>query len=309
MVTLFRTIVVTLVAMTAASTPAQAWGFEAHKAIAEHFIALLPPELKPLFERRKAYIIERSIDPDLWRTVGVDRELPNHFVDLDHYGKYPFSELPHEFDRAVQKFGREVVEERGTLPWRTQEFYGRLQREFESLKRKTPPSYAVDNVVLFSAILAHYISDGHVPLHAVVNYDGQLTNQHGIHSRWEAELFERNRARIKIAPAAAKAVIDPRESMFETLLASNKLAEGVLQSDRRAAQGRGFYDDEYFEALAKEQLSVLERRLNDSITAVAAFVIGSWEQAGRPAIPLERVRQPRRIPQPRKPFDGAQGRP
>src|SRR5262245_4102416 len=131
---------------------AHAWGFEAHKTIAEHFIALLPTQLKPLFEHRKAFIVERSIDPDLWRTVGWDTEPPNHFVDLDYYGKFPFAELPHEYDRAVQKFGRQVVDAQGTLPWRTQEFYGKLQLEFESLTRKSPPSYALDNIVLFAAI-------------------------------------------------------------------------------------------------------------------------------------------------------------
>jgi hypothetical protein len=276
--------------------PALAWGFDAHKAIAEHFIALLPPELKPLFSQRKAYVVERSIDPDLWRTVGWEAEPPNHFVDLDFYGTYPFAELPHEYDRAVEKFGEEVVREQGTLPWRTQEFYGRLRREFESLTRPAGSSYALDNIVLFAAILAHYVSDGHVPLHAVVNYNGQTTNQLGIHSRWESELFERNRARIKIAPAAPTGIADPREFMFQTLLTSNQLAEGVLQSDKKAAQGRASYDEGYFEVLAAEQLSVLERRLNDSITAVAAIVTGAWEQAGRPAVPVERpTRQPRPI--------------
>ena len=276
--------------------PAQAWGFEAHKVIAEHFIALLPAELRPLFERRKAYIVERSIDPDLWRSVGWEAESPNHFVDLDFYGKFPFPELPHEYDRAVEKFGKSVVDEQGTLPWRTQDFYGRLRREFEGLKRTPLPSYGLDNIVLYAAIIAHYVSDGHVPLHAVVNYDGQLTNQHGIHSRWEAELFERNRARVKIAPAAPKPATDPREFVFQILLASNQLAEGVLQSDQKAAQGRQFYDDGYFDALAVGQLSVLEKRLNDSITAVAALITGAWEQAGRPTVPVERpARQPRPI--------------
>jgi hypothetical protein len=280
-------------------TAAQAWGFEAHKLIAERFIALLPPKLQPLFERRRAFIIERSVDPDLWRTLGFETEPPNHFVDLDHYGKYPFTELPREYDRAVQKFGRDEVHEQGTLPWRTQEFYGRLQREFESQNDKSPPPYSLDNIVLFAAVLAHYVSDGHVPLHAVVNYDGQLTNQRGVHGRWETELFVRNRSRIKVAPAAAAAIADPRDFMFQTLLGSNQLAEGVLQSDQKAAQGREFYDEGYFAAFADQQLSVLERRLNDSITAVAAVVIGAWEQAGRPAVPVERpAGQPRRIPQP-----------
>jgi hypothetical protein len=297
-----RVLLAVLVALVCVPAPAHAWGFEAHKLIADRFISLLPPQLKPLFERRKAFIVERSVDPDLWRTVGFESEPPNHFVDLDFYGKYPFSELPHDYDRAVQKFGRAVVHEQGTLPWRAQEFYGRLQREFESLKGKSPSPYSLDNIVLFAAVLGHYVSDGHVPLHAVVNYDGQTTNQRGVHSRWESELFDRNRARLNIAPAVPTPVRDPREFMFETLLRSNQLAEGVLQSDAKAAQGREFYDEGYFVAFAGEQLSVLESRLNDSITAVAAFVIGAWEQAGRPAVPVERpAREPRRIPQPRRP--------
>ena len=85
--------------------------------------------------------------------------------------------MPRDYDAAVQKFGKAVVHtSRGLLPWRTAEFYGRLQREFESLKRQPTPGYAADNIVLYAAILAHYVSDGHVPLHAVVNYDGQLTD-------------------------------------------------------------------------------------------------------------------------------------
>ncbi len=130
------------------------------------------------------------------------QEPPNHFLDLDHeaFGPFPFDALPRDYSSAVQKFGKEFIDEQGTLPWRTAEFYGRLQREFESLKRQPPPGYAFDNIALYSAVLAHYVSDGHVPLHAVVNYDGQLTQQQGLHSRWESELFERNRATLKIAP-------------------------------------------------------------------------------------------------------------
>ena len=177
--------------------------------------------------------------------MGWEAEPPNHFLDFDFYGTFPFAELPHEYDRAVQKFGEQVVREQGTLPWRTQEFYGNLEREFRSLTRRSGNSYALDNIVLFTAILAHYVSDGHVPLHAVVNYDGQKTNQLGIHSRWESELFERNRARIKIAPSPPTVITDPREFMFQTLLVSSQLAEGVLQSDAKAAQGREFYDEGY----------------------------------------------------------------
>jgi hypothetical protein len=281
---------------------AAAWGFDAHKFIADRMIELLPPELKPLFEKRRAFIVERAIDPDLWRTVGWDQEPPNHFLDLDHelHGPYPFAALPRDYTAAVQKFGKDHVQTQGLLPWRTAEFYGSLQREFESLKRQPAPGYATDNIVLYAAILAHYIADGHVPLHSVTNYNGQLSGQDGIHSRWESELFERNRSGLKIAPAPPVGVSNPRDYMFEVLLASNRAVPNVLESDLKAAAGREFYDDGYFDAFAKGTLPTLERRLNDAITGVASVIIGAWEQAGKPAVPVEPARTPRRIRRPKQ---------
>jgi hypothetical protein len=260
-------------------------------------IALLPAELKPLFEKRRDFIVERAIDPDLWRNVGWDEEPPNHFLDFDYeaFGPYPFAALPRDYDVAVQKFGKDLIHEQGLLPWRTAEFYGRLQREFESLKRKPAPGYALDNIALYGAILAHYVADGHVPLHAVVNYNGQLTGQEGLHTRWESELFERSRATLKIAPRSIPPVKAPRDFMFETLLASNRAAASVLESDQKAAAGREFYDDGCFKAFASGTLPLLERRLNESIASVAAMISGAWEQAGRPAVPVEQPRTPRRI--------------
>jgi hypothetical protein len=279
---------------------AQAWGFDAHKFIADRMIELLPPELKPLFEERRPFIVERAIDPDLWRNVGFEEEPPHHFLDMDHeaFGPYPFNGLPRDYANAVQKFGRQFIHTQGLLPWRTSEFFGRLQREFESLKRTPPPGYATDNIVLYAAVIAHYVADGHVPLHAVVNYNGQLTGQEGLHSRWETELFERHRSQLKVAPPPMKPVSVPRDMMFEVLLASNRLAANVLESDRKAAEGREFYDDGYFDAFAAGTLSTLERRLNDSISSVAGFIVGAWEAAGKPAIPKGDARTPRRIRRP-----------
>jgi hypothetical protein len=220
-------------------------------------------------------------------------------MDHEAFGPYPFNGLPRDYSAAVQKFGKDFVDQQGLLPWRTAEFYGRLQREFESLKRQPAPGYALDNIALYSAILAHYVADGHVPLHAVVNYDGQLTEQRGLHSRWEAELFERNRATLAIAPPPITPVLEPRDFMFETLLASNRDAPNVLSSDQSAAAGREFYDDGYFAAFAKGTLPTLERRLNTSIAAVAAVITGAWEKAGRPPVPVELPRTPRPIRRPK----------
>jgi hypothetical protein len=293
-----RIVATVLFIVLALPAPSVAWGFEAHRFIADQMIALLPPEIRPLFEGRRATFVERAVDPDLWRNIFPD-EASNHFVDLDHYGRYPFAELPREYDRAVQSWGREVVHQQGLAPWRTAEMFGKLQREFEALKRENAPTYVPDNIAFYAAVMSHYIGDAHVPLHSIVNYDGQLTNQRGVHGRWESDLFERTRTKLTIAPAAPRPVQNPRDFIFDTLLASNQLAESVLESDRRAAAGLEFYDDAYFDVFEKEQFDVLERRVNESITAVASLIVGAWDAAGRPPLPAERVRSPRPIPRPK----------
>ena len=292
---------VALVAALAGSTAGvSAWGFPAHRHVADRMIALLPPELRPFYEARRAFIVERVVDPDLWRNVGWDDEPPNHFINLDFdaYGSYPFEALPREYDQAVQKFGRTLVHEQGLLPWRTAEFYGRLQRSFESLARPAPSPYVLDDIALFSAVLCHYVGDGHVPLHANENYDGQLSGQNGAHSRFESELFERYTAQLSVAPRPQPPVTDPRGEMFRILLDSYRLAEPVLAADRAAARGREFYDDGFFAAFKPDAFPIVDQRIADAIAASAAFVAGAWERAGKPAVPLSLTRPPRRIPKP-----------
>ena len=128
-----------LLAVIATPTPAAAWGFEAHKFIMARAIALLPAEIRPFFSRFEASIVEHSIDPDFWRTVGWLDESTRHFVDMDAYGPYPFKDLPRQHAEAVKRYGAEFVTKNGTLPWRTEEMYqkpSRRSREVHLLPRE-----------------------------------------------------------------------------------------------------------------------------------------------------------------------------
>ena len=171
-------------------------------------IALLPAELRPLFEKQKARLIERCVDPDLWRIVGWDAEDPNHFVDLDYFGEYPV----HGAAARVRPRGAEVrpgrrSTSRGCCRGGRQSSTAGCSATFESARSANRRRrYTLDNIVLFSAILAHYVEDGHVPLHAVVNYDGlQDQSARRCTGRWEGELFERNRAPLQRCAGAAEA--------------------------------------------------------------------------------------------------------
>ena len=276
---------VMLLLLVAAPAPAHAWGYEAHHFIMDKAIALLPAELRPLFEKNRAMVVERAIDPDTWRTAGFGEEPPHHFLDIDWegYGKYPFAGLPRSYDEAVAKFGMDRITQEGTLPWRTEEMYGNLRRAFESVGRGN--TFAQMDVLLLSAALAHYISDAHVPLHGVSNYNGQLSGQIGVHNRWESTMFERYRARLTIAPKPVPSIANPRDFVFDRILEDAQLVPALLKADADAIGNRDVYDDAYYEAFFSAQRRVMEDRLNKSIAAVAALIAGAWEAAGKPAVP------------------------
>ena len=286
-----------LVALAPAS--AFAWGFAGHRLIMRRAIELLPPELKPFFDRYRDELVVRVVDPDVWRTAGWDDD-PNHFMDFGakEYGAYPFKELPRELDAAVEKFGTVTLRRNGMLPWRANEMFGNLRRTFESFKRES--AYGPNDLVLYSAALSHYMQDANQPFHATINYDGQLTGNAGIHARFERDLVERYESRLTIRPAAAKPITNARDASFDTLLASYGLVDRILQADTEAVAGKDTYDDDYFEKFFTRVRPILEQRLGDSVTATASVIIGAWERAGRPMLafegarPVEKVKKPQR---------------
>lgn len=274
--------------------PARTWGYEAHRFIMDRAIALLPMEIRPLYERDRAMVVERSIDPDTWRLMGFNEEDKNHFLDLDWegYGKYPFPELPRDYAAAVAKFGIERIEQNGTVPWRAEEMHGNLRRAFEAYARRG--AFGKYDILFYSAALAHYTSDAHVPFHAVVNYDGQLTQQNGIHARFESFMFERYRNQLTVAPTPIAPILNPRDFIFDKIIEGTQLVPPILKSDLEAIGTRDVYDDAYYAAFFKSNRAVMERRLNEAIAAVAATITGAWEAAGKPPIPTDPPAQPQR---------------
>lgn len=290
-----RTRVSIAVLLLLTPAPALAWGYEAHRFIMDRAIGLLPIELRPLFERERAQVVERAIDPDTWQNAGFDNaESPHHFLDIDWdgYGKHPFAELPRDYAAAVAKFGKARIDQNGTVPWRVEEMYGNLRRAFAAYPRRG--AFGRFDLLHYAAWMAHYISDAHVPFHAVLNYDGQLSNQHGIHARFEAFMFERYNTRLTIAPKPVAPIASPRDYIFDVIIEGSQLVPPILASDLAAIGTRDVYDDAYYEAFFKANGAVLERRVNESIAAVAAMITGAWEAAGKPVILLDPPATPQR---------------
>jgi hypothetical protein len=265
------------------------WGFWAHREIHKYAIRSLPEEMRSFFVENADTIIAKAVEPDQRRFTDP-REAPYHYIDIDRYGQYPFNELPRSFDEAVKKFGRATVDSNGTVPWRIVEFTRKLS---DAMKRRN-----ARDIIFYSSNLGHYIADAHVPLHTTENYDGQLTDQKGIHSRWESRLPETFGADYQLGPETIEYISDPLAMAFEIVLESYRLVDSVLALDRevrkeipqadllKAVQRRGRteyeFSDQYYVRYHQKLHGMVERRMKDSIRRVASFWYTAWVDAGKP---------------------------
>ncbi len=269
---------------------AYCWGFYAHQKINYYAVFLLPPEMLVLFKPNISFVSEHAVDPDK-RRYAVPDEGPRHYIDIDHYGDYPYSSLPRKWNDAVAKFGEDSLKLHGIVPWHVQVMLSRLTNAFKS------KNYSL--ILKYSAEIGHYISDAHVPLHASSNHNGQLTNQKGIHGFWESrvpELLAEKEFDFFIGRAAF--IENPGDFIWKRVLESAKAADTVLSyeaeltlqfaDDQKYAfenrNGKTIrqYSSAFTIAYNKKLDGMIERRMRESVYAIASFWFTAWVNAGQP---------------------------
>lgn len=268
--------------------PAFCWGFFAHKLINQYAIFLLPPEMMVLYKPSIAFITEHAVDPDK-RRYAVKEEGPRHYIDLDHYK--PWDSIPWQFSKAIEKYSEDSLQKHGIGPWWIQTMMSRLTRAF-SEKDKF-------RIIKLSAELGHYVADLHVPLHASSNHNGQYTNQQGIHGFWESripELLAEKEFDFIIGKAAY--VSSPAQLIWKVALQSGASADTVLLLERQLSMGyrpdqkysfelrNGIIVKQYSSAysIAYHNLlnGMVERRMRQSVQAIASLWFTAWVNAGQP---------------------------
>ncbi|HMC84426.1 MAG TPA: hypothetical protein VKI61_02835, partial [Chitinophagaceae bacterium] len=150
-----------------------------------------------------------------------------------------------------------------------------------------------------SADIGHYIADAHVPLHACSNHNGQFTSQLGIHAFWESRIpellaekewdFFIGKAVYLQNPAGFiwKRVFESAASA-DTVLKCEKKLSAQSNSDQRFAfeEKNGVLVRQYAAGYTRAYDALLqgmvERRMRQSIYAVACFWYTAWVNAGQP---------------------------
>lgn len=220
-------------------------------------------------------------------------EEARHYIDIDTYGDSARLILPKYWTQAVQKFGESKLKENGIVPWHISSMYQRLRDAF-AIK---------DGVMVLklSAELGHYIADAHVPLHTTENYNGQLTNQHGIHGFWESRLPELFSKDYNFWVGKAKYIDDPQQAAWDAVWSAHALVDEVLHKEKiltdslsipkysfeqRGQQIVKVYSREFADAYHKALNGMIEEQMQKAIFCISSFWYSAWIDAGQPDVKL-----------------------
>lgn len=247
------------------------WGKRGHELVNKLAISAVPSELRDFYSLFVDDMVKHAMDADKVKTTNPS-EKPHHFIDIDLYGAPPFSELPEEYEEAVEKFGLQTVTGRGIVPWHIETTYRLLVSAFQDKN--------LTEVLRHSAWLGHYVGDAHVPFHVTANHDGQLTGQKGLHSYFESQVLNRFVSPQEIHPKTGKQISQkPHRLSFQWVRESYSFVQPLLDAD--AANG-GKTKKRNLKGFAKIAKPIAIDRLAKSCSRTASLWYSAWVEAGRP---------------------------
>ena len=155
------------------------WGSTGHKIINSNITKCFPHSMT--YPSDWSFNLTNHVSDADNRKGSDPNESPKHFIDIDYYPEFvSHGFINQSYDTNVQIHGSAYVIKQGTLPWAIQWTVDSLRTAF--VQRDW------NKAMLLSADLGHYVGDGHQPLHITANYDGKITHQKGVHSRYETNL-------------------------------------------------------------------------------------------------------------------------
>jgi hypothetical protein len=265
------------------------WGFFAHQQINRLAVFTLPPEMVGFYKQHITYITEQAVNPDK-RRYRVAAEGPRHFIDLDAYGDSARQLLPASWTAAVQKFGADSLNKHGVVPWHLNLIKYQLTEAFRQ--------HDLLSILRLSADLGHYVADACVPLHTTRNYNGQLTNQRGIHGLWESRLPELFAGQYDFFTGPASYLPHIQQKAWELVWRSHAAVDSVLSLEKETAAAipedkkYGFeerggttvktYSRAYAAAYHQKLKGQVERQMRLAVALVGSFWYTCWVDAGQP---------------------------
>ena len=226
--------------------------------------------------------------PDARRYV-VEGEARKHYINLEDYQEK--GEIPAYWREAVERYDDDFLHAYGTLPWHLTYMKRRLTFAFQAKD--------VAQILRLSADIGHYMADAHVPLHTTSNYDGQLTDQQGIHALWETRLVELFIGEYDfLFDEKVTYIVDVQATMWQVIYSTHQKASQVLDIERqldadfpslqkycfeqRGQSIRRNYTREYARCYHEALNGMVEEQMRASIQMIANLWFTAWIDAGCP---------------------------
>lgn len=258
----------------------------------EKTLTLYGTAVRQLFENDSITINQYD-----YRRLIIEQILPQYYeenwpIALDTFNILDSFFMDYRPTVALKScFAKDRLTPYGILPWHLEWMQRRLTKAFETKNTKLILRYSTD--------FGHYIGDAHVPLHTTENYNGQLTNQYGIHAFWESrlpELFADDTYDFFVGKAD---YIDDKNAYFwNIVLESHALLDSVLLIERDLVKQLGesalfCYENRNentirtqcraFSTFYHERLNgMVEARMRAAIQSVGTAWYTAWVDAGQP---------------------------
>lgn len=245
------------------------WGSVVHPIINRNAVIHLPPGMAVL-AAQQSFLESHANDADTRKSYDT-AEAPKHFLDIDAYDNFAF--LPTSLTTLVGQYTWDTVKSRGILPWATAWAVDSLTAQ----ARRGDWTKAYQT----AADIGHYVGDVFQPLHCTENYDGAMTGNKGIHSRYESGMISTYKSALVVSKGELQQVTDPYQYIFTYILRSQMLVDSILHADTRAklASG-GSYSSTYYASLWASTDTMTIQLVQDATVVLASLWQYAWQQAG-----------------------------
>jgi hypothetical protein len=266
------------------------WGFFVHRTVNQLALYQLPDPLRLFFYKNRDSLVKEAPGPDMRRNSDPT-ENPRHFIDLEAYGDSAAWKMPLHEEEAIRIYSFDTLKKYGYVPYQVQREAALLTAAFRKGDR--------DSILFYAADLGHYIGDANVPLHTTVNYDGQLSNQKGLHNLWESTVPELELDHYNLYDGhQARYLPDPAAAIWEAVRHSHELLKDVFGQEKEASKqftdstkyhlimyyGRQTraYTPAFAEAYQARLGNTINEQLLRSADLIADFWFTAWTDAGKP---------------------------
>ncbi len=265
--TLFQSLAIIAIVLVLSS-----WGSKGHRSINGH-VTFFFNDVLSQFDSWSSTLSSHASDADN-RKSSDPNEAPKHYIDIENYNEFNSSGvLPKTLAQAIAEYGSANVYDWGIVPWATKTTYDTLVACFRRGD--------LNKAVLTAADLGHYVGDGHMPLHITSNYNGQLSGNYGIHSRYESDMVDAHIYDFNYTAESISLISDVQQYVLNYIYDSHSYIDTVLKSDNYAKALDSSYGDVYIAAMWAKLGNITNHLFQESAHSIAELIYTAYDESQR----------------------------